>query len=430
MQKRKWFTAGLLALVILLSAAGCAVQDPAATDSQVPTVTPPGTTVGTAPVTQPTAPPTTAPVTQPTVPPTTAPVTQPTVPPTTAPVAQPTVPPTTAPVTQPTVPPTTAPVAQPTVPPTTAPVTQPTVPPTTAPVTQPTEPPTTAPATQPTEPPTTAPEQQGGIPNQVTVEASGVHVKSSDRAEIDYSNTKDGYVMVRYTASTDKKLKAQVKGPSTTYTYNLTPEKWAAFPLSDENGTYKITIYQNTSGSKYAAVLSLTVDVEMTDEFAPFLRSNQYVDFDAAPNTVAKATQLTAGITDPLKKVEKVYDFVVGGLTYDKELASTVVSGYLPELDKVLEKKKGICFDYAALMAGMLRSQGIPTKLVVGYAGEVYHAWISVWSETDGWVDGVIYFDGTSWQRMDPTFASSGGSGSDILDYIGNGSNYAPKYFY
>ena len=99
-------------------------------------------------------------------------------------------------------------------------------------------------------------------------------------------------------------------------------------------------------------------------------------------------------------------------------------------LDTVLEEKKGICFDYAALMTGMLRSQGIPCKMVFGYAGTIYHAWISVWSETDGWIDGVIWFNGTGWQRMDPTFASSGGGSDDIMNYIGNGSNYTPKYFY
>ena len=330
------------------------------------------------------------------------------------------------PATKPTEPPATTTATQTTEPPTT----QTTEPPATTTATQPTEQPATAPATQPTVPPTTRQEYPVAIPNQVTVEASGVLVKESEAAKIDYSNTNDGYVMVCYLKPTDKKLKAQIKGPSTTYTYNLIPEKWAAFPLSDENGEYKITVFRNTEGSKYAAVLSLTVTVQMDDAFAAFLRSNQYVDFDAAPKTVAKAAMLTAGVTDPLKKVEKIYDFVVETLSYDKELAATVKSGYLPELDKVLEKKKGICFDYAALMTGMLRSRGVPTKLVVGYAGDVYHAWISVWSETDGWIDGVIWFDGTSWQRLDPTFASSGGADSDIMDYIGNGSNYTPKYFY
>ena len=79
---------------------------------------------------------------------------------------------------------------------------------------------------------------------------------------------------------------------------------------------------------------------------------------------------------------------------------------------------------------GMLRSQGIPCKLVVGYAGTAYHAWISVWSEETGWVDGVIYFNGTSWHRMDPTFASSGKGSKAIMAYIGDGKNYSAKYFY
>ena len=307
------------------------------------------------------------------------------------------------------------------------------VPPTTKPaVTEPTVPPTTAaPVTQP---PTTAPQntvqlpEEAAIPNNITAVASGTKVKSNEHASIDYSNAKDGYVMVCYTASTNSRLKAQVKGPATTYTYNLTPGKWSAFPLSDENGDYQISVFENVVDSKYAVVLSTTVTVSMEDEFAPFLRSNQYVNFDNAPSTVAKAAALTSGISDPLRKVERIYDFVVGNMTYDTELANSVQSGYVPNLDSVLSRMTGICFDYAALMTGMLRSQGVPAKLVIGYAGDAYHAWINVWSQTNGWVDGVIWFDGNNWKRMDPTFASSGGSG--ILDYIGNGSNYTAKYFY
>jgi len=268
------------------------------------------------------------------------------------------------------------------------------------------------------------------MPAAVTAVASGVLVKETADAVIDYSNTKDGYVMVQYKTASKVRLKAIVKGPSTTYTYNLTPQQWAAFPLSDGNGKYQIAVYKNVSGSKYAAVLALSVDVTLTDEFAPFLHSNQYVDFDAAPETVAKAAELMAAVTDPLKKVEIVYDYVVKGMTYDKELAASVKSGYLPVLDQVLEKKSGICFDYAAMMTGMLRSQGVPCKLVVGYAGKAYHAWISVWSEESGWVDGAVWFDGHAWQRMDPTFASSGKQSQSIMAYIGDGENYSAKYFY
>ncbi len=267
-------------------------------------------------------------------------------------------------------------------------------------------------------------------PEILMPEASGVAVEKNDKAEIDYSNITDGYVMARFTAATEKRLKVQVAGPTTTYNYDLPAGNWVTYPLSDGNGSYKVMVLENTTGSKYAVVASVSFQVTLKDEFAPFLRPNQYVDYAAAPNTVAKAAELTQGVTDPLAKVEKVYSFVVKSLTYDKEKAQTVKSGYLPVLDTVLAEKKGICFDYAALMAGMLRSQGIPCKLVVGYAGTAYHAWISVWTEASGWVEGAIYFDGTTWQRMDPTFASSGKGSESIMKYIGDGSNYTVKYLY
>lgn len=269
--------------------------------------------------------------------------------------------------------------------------------------------------------------------------ASGTLVKQNSRAVIDYSNTKDGYVMVQFTGTTATRIKVQISGPSTAtsqlkYTYDLPVGAWTTFPLSDGNGQYTVTVLENTSGTKYAQVLSQSFQVAMTDEFAPFLRPNQYVNYEVAPNTVAKAAELVAGETDLLVKVGKIYDFVVNNFTYDKQLAATVKSGYLPVLDSVLAAKKGICFDYASLMTGMLRSQGVPCKLITGYVptngGTAYHAWISVWSEETGWIEGAVYFNGSAWQRMDPTFASSGHGSASIMQYIGDGSNYTQKYCY
>lgn len=362
--------------------------------------------------------------------------------PSTAPTAAPTDP--TVPPTVPVVPPT-----DPTVPPTkpTAPPTTPTVPPT-IPTVSPTIP--TVPPTEPTKPdddpyqdavemdPDDMENESGNLeevldPTHSIIlhpEASGVLVKSNSRAIIDYSNTADGYVLVKFFGVTTSRLKAQVAGPTTTYTYNLNVDEWAVFPLSDGNGTYKIKIYENVSGNRYALVLSLTTTVEMPDEFAPFIRPNQYVNYEYATETIKMAASLTQGKKDVLEKVETVYNYVVSNISYDREKADTVKSGYLPDLDAVLATKKGICFDYAALMAGMLRSQGVPCKLVVGYAGTSYHAWISVWSENTGWVDGAVFFDGNTWQRMDPTFASSANGEQWILDYIGDGANYTSKYIY
>lgn len=268
------------------------------------------------------------------------------------------------------------------------------------------------------------------LPDILIPEASGVNVEANECAEIDYSNVADGYVMTRYIADTQKRLKVQVKGPTTTYTYNITPHEWETFPLSDGNGEYKVSVYENVEDTKYALVQSVTLQAELKDEFAPFLRPNQYVNYAGAEDTIRLAAQLTAGLTEPLDKVAAVYSYVIENISYDKQLAATVKSGYLPVLDDVLEGKKGICFDYAALMTGMLRSQSVPCKLVVGYAGETYHAWISVYSEKDGWIDSAIYFDGSAWKRMDPTFASSANESKEIMEYIGDGTNYTEKYLY
>ena len=260
--------------------------------------------------------------------------------------------------------------------------------------------------------------------------ASGTLVEENSKAIIDYSNTRDGYVMVKYTANTNKRLKTQVKGPYTTYTYNIYVGSWAVLPITDGNGTYQIKVYENVSGNEYSLALAAETYITLKDEFAPFLRPNQYVNYSASSGTVKKAKNLCAGLRNPLDKVQAIYNYVVNNIRYDKNKAATVTSGYLPVLDDVLYSGKGICFDYAALMTGMLRSQGVPCKMVFGYAGTAYHAWISVWTEDEGWIDGAVFFDGTSWHRLDPTFASSGGQSAEIMQYIGNGSNYQSKYFY
>lgn len=268
------------------------------------------------------------------------------------------------------------------------------------------------------------------LPNSINMPvAAGTSVKENDQAVIDYSNIADGYVMVKFKASSANRLKVQVTR-ETTYTYDLRQGEWTTFPLSDGNGEYKVTVFENISDNKYSTVISETINVSLKDEFAPFLRPNQYVNYENAPDTVNKAEEIAGGTDDALEKVAAVYDFVVDNLTYDKDKAKNVQSGYLPVLDSVLKEKKGICFDYAALMTAMLRSQGIPCKLVVGYAGNVYHSWISVWSEGTGWVDAAIYFDGTTWQRMDPTFISANKNSESIQKFVGDGNNYTPKYLY
>ena len=262
--------------------------------------------------------------------------------------------------------------------------------------------------------------------------ASGTKVTKNSKAEVDYSNIKDGYVMVRYLQNTTKQLRVIVKGPSgVQYTYTLkTNGDYEVFPLSDGNGSYTVTVYEQIEGTRYSTSNSVSFSVSLNDEFAPFLRPNQYVNFTQNSKTVKKAADLIKNEDDLPGQISAIYNFIISNFTYDKVLAANVKSGYLPDVDSVLEKKKGICFDYAAVMTSMLRSQGIPTKLVVGYAGKAYHAWISVYSDETGWINNVIYFDGKDWKLMDPTFASTANQSAAVMKYIGDGTNYTTKFLY
>lgn len=259
--------------------------------------------------------------------------------------------------------------------------------------------------------------------------ADGAVTYSTNHVTVDASHTSDGYVMVKYNGKAPR-IKVRIQ-KETQYTYDLnTAGNYETFPLTEGDGTYTIQVFENVTGSMYSTAMNQTLSVKLTDPNSPFLYPNQFCNFTEQSNAVKTAASLTASLTDPLKKVEAIYDYTINNITYDYEKAKTVQSGYLPNIDKTLEEKKGICFDYASLMCAMLRSQDIPTKLLIGYTGDIYHAWISVYSKEQGWIDNVIYFDGTSWKLMDPTFASSGKNSPAIQEYINNAGNYQAKFSY
>ena len=260
--------------------------------------------------------------------------------------------------------------------------------------------------------------------------ASGTQVEQNANCIIDYSNTSSGYVNVKYLESTNKTIKAQVIKGDTTYTYTIRKNEYEVLPLTEGSGSYKVMILKNVEGTSYAQVLTATFDVSLSDEFQPYIRPNQYVEYGASTKCVKKAESLCKGASTDLAKVKKVYKWVIKYFSYDYDKARTVQAGYLPELDVIYNKKKGICFDYAATMTAMLRSQGVPVKLVIGYTGSEYHAWINVFSKKKGWITGAIYIAGNKWKLMDPTYASTGKSSKSIMKYINNANNYDAKYSY
>lgn len=178
----------------------------------------------------------------------------------------------------------------------------------------------------------------------------------------------------------------------------------------------------------YADILQQKITADIRDSFLPFLTPNAYVNFNENTVAVQKGQELAADCYSDIDVITKIFDFVTANIKYDDELAAHVEPGYIPDVDRTLATKKGICFDYASLMTAMLRSQGIPTKLVFGHVGEVYHAWISCYTPETGWMENIIEFDGKEWKLIDPTFYAN--SDGKRKSSVGDGTNYQQKFIY
>lgn len=241
--------------------------------------------------------------------------------------------------------------------------------------------------------------------------ASGVNTAEENGAVIDYSGLGEGYVMARYASAKGKALRVQVQGPGQLYTYELPDGEWMAFPLSEGSGQYTVTVLENRSGRKYGILVRAELQAELEDAQLPFLRPTENVDYLNAGQTQQKALELTSGAETPLEQARAVYDYVLKFIADDGVEAAGGKSGCEPELDGILTSGMGSCYGRAALMAGMLRSQGIPSKISVGYTGKARHICVGIWTEENGWVDDLVFCDGTQWQWTEPDSGTRPGSG-------------------
>ena len=252
-------------------------------------------------------------------------------------------------------------------------------------------------------------------------------VVSSEGDSIDTSHVSDGYVVVH--ESSASRLKVQIICGDMTYNYDLpndgTP---TVYPINMGDGDYRFRIMKNVGGNDYVESESVEETVKLSTEFAPFVIPNQFCMYDDASACVVKARELTANAANQGEAVQSICEYLVDHIEYDsakaRELSS--MTGYVPNPDDTLATGTGVCFDYASLGAAMLRSVGLPTKIITGYVtpGDLYHAWIMVYID-GSWHTGEFSVDSNSWSRVDLTFAASGST-----EFTGDGTSYTDRYVY
>ena len=208
-------------------------------------------------------------------------------------------------------------------------------------------------------------------------EASGKTVKKDGKLTIDCSHMDQGYIMVKGKQSS-KRLKVQISTAGAKLNYDLNGEgNYEVFPLQFGSGKYQIALFENASGKKYAKEGTVKLNVKMPDELSCFLYPNQYVSYDENTACVQHATEMCKGMSDQKDIYKAVCNYVTSNFVYDFIKSVTVKPGQLPQIDECWTSKMGICQDLSAMTCAMLRSQGIPARLMIGTVGaNTYHAWV------------------------------------------------------
>jgi transglutaminase-like putative cysteine protease len=198
-------------------------------------------------------------------------------------------------------------------------------------------------------------------------------------------NSADATVRINSGSTGYSSYKAIVEKDGVEYIYNLVSEI-ETFPLQMGSGQYKISLLGSNDGRRYKLLSVQTFTVTL-EENAVFLSASQTVNWNDESAVAILAKELTKDAKTDREKLEVIHDYVIHNVAYDYEKATSLPKGYIPNPEDTLSDGLGICYDFAALTASMLRAVDVPTKLVKGNSTytPVYHAWNEVYIDGE-WV--------------------------------------------
>lgn len=210
-------------------------------------------------------------------------------------------------------------------------------------------------------------------------EATGKTVKKDGKMTIDCSNMADGYIMVK-AKKTSKKLRVQVITAGAKLLYWLNGDgEYEVFPLQFGSGKYQVKLFEHVKGKSYSEEGKVKLSVKMKDELSCFLYPNQYVSYNENTACVKYANEMCGGMTDQAEIYKSICTYVLQNFIYDyiKSVSVQSMSQQMPDIDYCWDNRMGICQDLSAMTCAMLRSQGIPARLMIGTVGSnTYHAWV------------------------------------------------------
>lgn len=272
------------------------------------------------------------------------------------------------------------------------------------------------------------------------------HEKLGSKFSIAWFNTKENRKRSEgYELFPGQEYDIPLEGGSTEYAVSFTGTNWLVCQhlMPEDAGSYQKI-------HSIAARFTAKID----DPDSRWLVSTPDIDFRNAPNTCAKALEITKNCKTDAEKITAVFNWVSSNIKYDyamKNRIDTIHEVFEPTCmsstpnsnrhwdatvddnlgtDRILAAKSGVCQHYATLMTAMLRSLGVECKYVSGtvyengtqsWSGE--HAWVAVKPKTGeldmaalgagkdqdrslAGADGIKSTD-TGWIRLDPTWGGT-----------------------
>lgn len=147
------------------------------------------------------------------------------------------------------------------------------------------------------------------------------------------------------------------------------------------------------------------------------------------PRIPALAKQMTTGATNDIEQARALEKHLRTDFGYTLQLPSKTVPDPLAHF--LFERKKGHCEYFASSMAVMLRTLGIPSRVVTGFQSGVYNP-MTGWSvirasDAHSWVE--AWLDGRGWTTFDPTPFATGSSAPTLWTKLSLIEDAAAQYW-
>jgi transglutaminase-like putative cysteine protease len=154
-----------------------------------------------------------------------------------------------------------------------------------------------------------------------------------------------------------------------------------------------------------------TDELRAAGEDYPKHISGAYLRLPAVDARVAQlAAKITSSAHNDYDKAAAIENYLRTHFGYTLQLPRRLVKD--PIANFLFERRQGHCEYFASAMAVMLRTQGIPSRVVNGFRSDEFNDvtgnYVVRAKDAHAWVE--AYFPGYGWQMFDPTPAGSGGT--------------------